>query len=268
VAIRFPIGAKLGIGFGICLLLVITQCVLATMAMRASQDRTDRIVKAIPSTREVRDTVLQVAELESAIRGYAATGDKSFGAHTGEARNQLDEDVTALKIYGVNHPAFAKFIADAEPKLDQINTLIDKELGLLSRGDRAGAIAGLPTLRTLVDAYRSVGSEIDDGSIKTPAIYNQLLADLAGVQQQASRAFIALGIVSALVCAVFAVVLSTMLSRRVRRVSGAIVSLVETDFASLGAAFGELAAGDLAHTLHVAPKELRERGRDEIGDLA
>jgi CHASE3 domain sensor protein len=95
---RFPIGAKLGVGFGVCLMMVIAQAVLATTAMRASQDRTDAIVKAIPSTREVRDTVLQVSELESAIRGYAATGDKSFGARTGEARNQLDEDVTALEI--------------------------------------------------------------------------------------------------------------------------------------------------------------------------
>jgi methyl-accepting chemotaxis protein len=268
MAIRFPIGAKLGVGFGVCLVLVVAQAVLATTAMRASQDRTDAIVKAIPSTREVRDTVLQVSELESAIRGYAATGDKSFGARTGEARNQLDEDVTALEIYGQNHPAFKAFIKDAEPKLDAINALVDKELGLLSRGDRAAAAAGLPALRTLVESYRASGADIDDGSIKTPAVYTQLLADLGSVQQNATRVFIAVGIVSALVCATFAAGLSLMFSRRVRRVSGAIASLVETDLVSLGAAFGELAAGDLGHTLHVSPRPLEERGRDEIGDLA
>jgi len=268
MSIRFPIGAKLGVGFGICMVLVIGQALLAVLAMGASQDRTDAIVKAIPSTREVRDTVLQVSELESAIRGYAATGDKSFGARTGEARNQLDEDVTALKIYGVNHPAFAKFIAAAEPKLDEINALVDKELGLLARGDRAAAAAGLPALRKLVDAYRASGADIDDGSIKTPAVYTQLLADLGSVQQNATREFIAVGIAAALVCAAFASGLSILLSRRVRRVSGAISSLVETDFVNLGAAFGELAAGDLGHTLHVSPKPLEERGRDEIGDLA
>ena len=265
---RFPIAAKLGIGFGICLVLVVVQCVLASLAMRASQDRTDAIIKAIPSTREVRDTILQVSELESAIRGYAATGDKSFAARTGEARNSLDEDVTALKIYGANHPAFAAFIKDAEPKLDEINGVVDKELALLSRGDRAAASADLPGLRNLVDAYRTAGADIDDGSIKTPAVYNALLAQLAMVQRDAASSFIVVGIVAALVCAGFAFVLSISLSRRVRRVSTAIAALVETDFRSLGTAFRDLAAGDLARTLHVSPAPLAERGRDEIGDLA
>jgi methyl-accepting chemotaxis protein len=265
---RFPIAAKLGAGFGICLVLVITQCALATLAMRASQDRTDAIVKAIPSTREVRDTILQVSELESAIRGYAATGDKSFASRTGDARNSLDEDVTALKIYSLGRPAFTKFITTAEPKLDEINAVVDKELALLSRGDRAAASAGLPALRALVDAYRTLGTDIDDGSIKTPAIYKALLADLGSVQQDATRSFIAVGIVAALVCAAFAIGLSVMLSRRVRRVSGAIAALVETDFVRLGEAFRDLAAGNLGHTLHVSPAPLHERGRDEIGDLA
>ncbi len=266
MALRFPIAAKLGAGFGICLVLVITQCALATLAMKASQDRTDAIVKAIPSTREVRDTVLQVAELESAIRGYAATGDKSFAGRTGDARNSLDEDVTALKIYSLGRPAFTKFITIAEPKLDEINGVVDKELALLSRGDRAAAAAGLPALRALVDAYRTLGTDIDDGSIKTPAIYKALLADLGSVQQNATRSFVAVGVAAALVCAAFAVGLSVLLSRRVRRVSGAIAALVETDFVRLGEAFRDLAAGNLGHTLPVSPAPLHER--DGFGAIA
>ena len=265
---RFPIAAKLGAGFGVCFVLVVVQCAVATLAMRAAQDHTDAIVKAIPSTREVRDTELQVADLESAIRGYAATGDKAFADHTGEARTRLDEDVTALKIYGANHPIFASFIADAEPKLDEINTAVDKELGLLARGDRAGAVAALPALRGLVDAYRGEGASIDDGSIAVPKVYNQLLGDLQGVQNTALLAFVVIGGIAALVCAAFAFGLSISLSRRVRRVSGAIGLLVEADLTSLGAAFRDLAAGDLGHKLLVAPAPLDERGPDEIGDLA
>src|ERR1700688_402719 len=120
---RFPIAAKLGVAFGLCLAIIVTQSTIATLAMRSAQAGTEALVKAIPSTREVRDTILQVSELESAIRGYAATGDKAFAARTGEARNSLDEDVTALKIYGANHPVFATFIAAAEPKLEEINNL-------------------------------------------------------------------------------------------------------------------------------------------------
>ena len=264
----FPIGAKLGLAFGVCLVIVVLQTAGATFAMRAAQQRTDAIVKAIPSTREMRDTVLQVSELESAIRGYAATGDKSFAQQTGDARNRLDEDVTALKIYGVNHPAFATFVAQAEPQLETINDLVDKELGALAAGKRAEATAALPKLRALVDTYSGLGKEIDDGSIATPAVYNQLLAELSTLLRNATVAFIILGIVAVIVCAAFATGLSLSLTRRIRRVSGAISGLVEADFARLGQAFRGLASGDLGHEVSVDPAPLEERGNDEIGALA
>src|SRR6202165_4869226 len=111
--------------------------------MQSPQDRTDAIVKAIPSTREVRDTILQVSELESAIRGYAATGDKSFASRTGEARNSLDEEATTLKIDSLVRPSFTKSITTAGPSLDEITPGIEKELALLSRGISPAASAGL-----------------------------------------------------------------------------------------------------------------------------
>src|SRR3984885_2108044 len=265
---RFPIAAKLGVAFGLCLAIVIAQSAIAILAMRSAQAGTEAMVKAIPSTREVRDPVLQVSEIEAAIRGYAATGDKSFGDRTGDARNRLDAGGTARKIDGANPPAFATFVAAAEPQLEEINTAADRELARLSRGDRKGAVAGLAQLRKLVDAYRKAGSDIDDGSIATPAVYNALLASLLATQRGATTTFVVVGIVAALVCLAFAFFLSASLSRRVQRVSGAIGSLVDTDFASLGAAFRDLAAGDLGHRLRIEPRGLDERGNDEIGDLA
>ena len=265
---RFPIAAKLGVGFGLCLAIIVAQCIVATLSMRVAQDRTGAIVKAIPSTREVRDTIQEVTEIESSVRGYVATGQKPFAERIGDARNRLEEDVTALKIYGANHPAFAAFITAAEPQLDAINASADRELALLARGDRAGAVAGLVPLRKLVDGYRTAGDAIDDGSIATPPVYKDLLSSLLDLQRGATTLAIVMGVIAAIVCLTFMVGLSTSLSRRVRRVSQSLGSLADKDFASLGAAFRDLAAGDLGHRLTISPAPLDERGNDEVGDLA
>ena len=266
---RTPIAAKLGIGFGICVAIVVAQTAIATFSMRASQDRTDAIVKAIPSTREMRDTVLQVSALESAIRGYAATGDKRIAATaTDEARTRLDEDITALKIYGANHPQFAAFAKEAEPLLESINGAVDFEMRLLAQNKRAEAVRGLGDLHTLVERYGKLGADIDDGSIGTPKVYNALLASLLELQRTATWAFLVAGVLAAIVCVAAAWYLSATLSRRIRRVSGTIEGLVDEDFAALGRAFGDLAAGELGREVRVQPAPLTEDGADEIGVLA
>src|SRR6185312_11324737 len=106
---RWPIAAKLYLGFGVCVLLIGVQAFLAINAIGVAQDKTQAIMQTIPSTRETRDSVLQVVALESALRGYVATSDKSFVLETDLARQQLDTDYTALEIYSHNHPVFKKW---------------------------------------------------------------------------------------------------------------------------------------------------------------
>jgi CHASE3 domain sensor protein len=143
------------------------------------------IARTIPSMRETRDSVLQVVALESALRGYLATGDKSFIQETDEARTRLDEYLTALMIYSNNHEIFKRWVAEAEPQLRAIEALLDNELKAAQHGQRAEAVAGLIPLKKLVDQYRSVGPYIDDGSIGTPALINSQIDVVVGAVQRA-----------------------------------------------------------------------------------
>jgi len=266
--LRWPIGAKLFIGFGFCVLLIALQAVLGIVAIQQAQAKTHAIILTIPSTRETRDSVLQVVALESALRGYIATGDKSFVMETDEARTRLDEDLTALEIYSNNHDIFKRWVSDAKPQLQAIEALLDKELAAAQHGERAAAVAGLIPLKKLVDQYQTVGPYIDDGSIGTPAMFNQQFDELVTSQEEARNFLIVVGIVAALAGIVYAYFLGTSLSGRLRRVAVGLRSIVDEDFMRLSAAFRDLARGDLRSQLELSPTPLTVVGTDEIADLA
>ena len=265
---RWPIAAKLGVGFGVCVILIVAQATLSTTSIVQSLAQTKTIMQTIPSTRETRDSVLQVVLVESALRGFVATGDKKFLEEMDNARTRLDEDLTALKIFGANHPIFKKWTDEAEPQLTAVEAQFDAVLKVAQNGDHAGAVAGLKKLKGLVDTYQTIGPYVDDGSIGTPALFNDLFASLVSQQDRARIAFIALGIVAVMLGTAFAVALSMSLSRRLRRLSLGLRSIVDQEFMALTAAFRDLAAGDLRSTLELAPDPLRISGTDEIADLA
>jgi methyl-accepting chemotaxis protein len=265
---RWPIAAKLFLGFGVCVGLIALQAILSITAIGQAQSKTETIKLTIPSARETRDSVLQVVALESALRGYVATGDKSFVQETDVARTHLDEDLTALKIYSNNHEVFKRWVADAEPQLIAIEAALDKELAAAQRGERASAVSGLLPLKRLVDKYQLVGGYIDDGSIGIPALFNKQFEDLLASQSNAFKLLIVVGIVAALVGIVWAYVLSMSLSKRLRRVAVGLRSIVDEDFMRLSGAFRDLARGDLRSQLELSPTPLTVVGTDEIADLA
>jgi len=161
--LRYPLALKLVTGFGLCVALIIVQAIVALVTTSIAQQRTDDIVRAIPSTRETRDSVLQIVTIESALRGYALAGDKTYLKKLDDARTKLEENSTALKVYSVNHPLFAKWMADASPKIDGIATATDTILSEIRSGKRDQAISQLHALSAFVDEFAGVGDYIDDG---------------------------------------------------------------------------------------------------------
>src|SRR5471032_1593029 len=211
---RWPIAAKLYLGFGVCVLLIALQAFLAIFAIGQAQNKTQSIMQTIPSTRETRDSVLQVVALESALRGYVATNDKSFILETDLARQQLDTDYTALEIYSHNHSIFKKRLDEATPIKDAIETALDRDLAAAQHGERASAIAGLVPLKKLVDQYQNVGPYIDDGTIGTPALFKTQFDDLVASQDEARSFLVWVGVIAAGVGIIWAFFLSNSLSKR------------------------------------------------------
>ena len=265
---RFPLAAKLGLGFTVCVLLVGVEATLAVLSTNYSETKTNAIVQAIPSTRETRDAVLQIVNLESSLRGYAIGYDKTYLAGSDDAKTRLDEDTTALNIYAANHQLFRRWLDEATPQIAAITDLADKIQNELTLRRQSDAARDLLALKTKVDTFRDVGGYIDDGSIKTPAIFTQLFSELVASQETARVLFILLGGLSAGAAIAIAALLSLSLSRRLGRVSGAIGTIVDRDLPALSAAFRDLAAGDLRSELVVTPEAISVAGRDEIGDLA
>ena len=265
---RWPIAAKLGVGFGVCVILIVAQAVLSTSSIVQSLAQTKTIMQTIPSTRETRDSVLQVVLVESALRGFIATGDKKFLEEMDSARTRLDEDTTALKIFGSNHAIFKKWTDEAEPQLTAIESQFDAVLKVAQAGNHQGAVGGLQKLKGLVDTYQTVGPYVDDGSIGTPALFNDLFTALVAQQDRSRITFITLGIIALIVGTGSAIFLSISLSRRLRVLSDGLRSIVEHEFASLAAAFKDLAAGDLRSTLELEPQPIGMSGTDEIAELA
>lgn len=265
---RWPIAAKLGLGFGVCVILIAMQAIVSIVSISRDQSQTRAIMLSIPSTRETRDSVLQVVSLESSLRGYIATGDKKYLETTDAARTRLDEDLTALKIYSANHEIFKKWVADAEPQLIDIEASYDKTLGLAQHGKFPGAIMALDPLKKKVDAYLTVGPYLDDGSIGTPVLFNSLFSDLVGFQDQSRILVIVIGVAALLIATIFAVLLSMSLSRRLRLVSSGLGAIVDQELVRLSRAFEDLASGDLRSDLVMQPASLKVDGTDEIADLA
>jgi methyl-accepting chemotaxis protein len=265
---RWPLAAKLGAGFGVCVVLVGIQSTLAVISTNLSQSQTKAIVQAIPSSRETRDAALQVVNLESSLRGYAIGYDKTFLAGSDDAKTRLDEDTTALNIYAADHPLFRRWLDDATPQITAITDLSDRIQNELTLHNRDAAVRDLLVLKTKVDQFLEVGAYIDDGSIKTPALFTQLFSDLVASQDRARLQFVLTGLISVAAAIAIATLLSLSLSRRLRRVSAAISTVTSRDLPALSSAFADLASGDLRSELTFAPEALSVGGGDEIGDLA
>jgi CHASE3 domain sensor protein len=174
-------------GFGVCIALIVLAGVLGVSAIGQSQIKMQRIMQTIPSARETRDSVFQIVALQSALRGYLVTNDKSFLVETDIARQQLDTDYTALEIYSHNHPIFKHWLDEAMPLKDAIESALDIDLGAAQHGRHAAAVAGLIPLKRLVEQYQAVGPYIDDGAIGTPQIFRVQFEDAVVAGDQASR---------------------------------------------------------------------------------
>ncbi|HTW82647.1 MAG TPA: methyl-accepting chemotaxis protein [Candidatus Sulfotelmatobacter sp.] len=265
---RFPLAVKLFAGFAVCVLLVGVESTLAVLSTNYSQAKTHAIVNAIPSTRETRDAVLQIVNLESSLRGYAIGYDKTYLAGSDDAKTRLDEDTTALNIFAANHPLFKRWLDEATPQISAITDLADRIQNELTLHKQADAARDLLALKTKVDTFRNVGGYIDDGSIKTPAIFTSLFSELVSAQDAARIEFVVVGAFSVLASIVIATLLSLSLSRRLQRVSSAIATIVSRDLPVLSTAFTDLAAGDLRSEVHIEAEPIAVGGSDEIGDLA
>jgi hypothetical protein len=208
-----PVAARVLLGFAVCVGLIAVLTAVAVNTISAPQNSVRTIMQTIPSTRETRDSVLQVVALESALRGYVATGDRRFILETDVARTHLDMDLTALKIYSNNHEIFQRWVADAQPQLMAIEAALDKELAAIKRGDHASAVAGLLPLKQMVDQYQLVGPYIDDGSIGSPALLSGQFNALLAVQAQQRTFLITVGAIAALIVAVWGIALSNSLAK-------------------------------------------------------
>ena len=266
---RYPISLKLITGFGLCILLIIVQLVVSVVNTSIAQQRTDDIVRAIPSTRETRDTVLQIVTIESALRGYAIAADKSYLVKLDMARTKLEEDSTSLKIYSTSHPLFARWLTDAEPKINGISSSSDLILSEIREGKRDLAISQLHSLSGLVDELSSVGDYLDDGmAIKTPAIFEGLFASLTSTQDQGRFISLITGISALVLCIGFSTYLGFTLTRRLKSVKIAIGDVASKDIPALSEAFKKLASGDLLSHVDFQKSLLNVGGNDEISDLA
>ncbi len=264
---RFAIGAKLGIAFALITAIALAQVVAALVFLNVGRVRTEEMVKAIPITREVRDIAYQTVVIEAALRGWIVTGEKTYSADLDDARRRTDDAITALAIYGKNHPAFAAYEASATPKIAAFDAIADKMLSDLSQGHRNAAREQLPRLRVAGDELAHLGDDIDDGGVGVPKMYGTMFAQIVQVQALGIVSLSVLMTIFALSAVVGAILITRHLTKRLTRVTRALTIMVQDDFGAVARSFERLADGDLLVSPRVDPPTVRDADRDEIGDL-
>ena len=266
--LRSTIGVKLAAAFAAVLALLVLEVGLAASVMTSMKAGSKVMLSTVQPTREARDIISRAGALESAIRGYVATGDQRYVVSSDADKSRLDEDLVALKLYGIKHPEFAQLAVDAEPQIGDIETALERISNLMAAGKRSDAVAALADLKQKTDAFAHVSDAIDDGSVNIPATFTRSFNDLVAAQAAGMRVILAVGAGALLLGAAIAFFLGRSIARRLRQVSSAIAAVVSEHFAMLTGAFRALAEGDLTSSVHLEVSTLPTHGGDEIAELA
>jgi methyl-accepting chemotaxis protein len=266
------VAVQIGAGFlvGVVLLAVVAAVVVnRASVMRARSNEAAALAGISTLTRNV---LVHLLDQQSAVRGYVATGDKSFFTALRSADAALRADLATLdqsdQTDAVDSARLEQIDVEAE-RLESDVEAVRKDfawqLMLVEGKQHAQSNAAM---RTSNDAFDKLRRDNDALLTYSTNQAKMAQAEFESAQQQLVAVQIGATVVAAILLIVTALAIGGSIARRLSRVTAALLDVTERDIASLTEAFDRLASGDLSAGFESDHAFLVDDGGDEIATLA
>src|SRR5689334_7876095 len=116
------VGAKLGIGFGLVLVLL---CAAVALGVQSTKQISNSAIDkfsgdAIPLREATQDLVTQMVNQETGVRGFLVTADDTSLDPYNAGRRQVAADLQTIEPYLAEHPIMGKLIGEAKPQIAEL----------------------------------------------------------------------------------------------------------------------------------------------------
>ncbi|HET9095432.1 MAG TPA: HAMP domain-containing methyl-accepting chemotaxis protein [Candidatus Baltobacteraceae bacterium] len=259
---KFRIGAQLTIGFAVPSLLIAVMAAVAYYSMTQMMNTNDSVQKVASIEAAGRDYVAQRTAERLALRNILLWGRQSDFDAADLAVSEMEADTGIMQAEVQGEPDIMKTVRRIALLAVQIAKRYDIELGA-ARKNREEAFK----------SFRDDSADIAKEAQLTQRLDDQAKSRLGalGLADTYHTAIIAvtIALAVALACAVLiAGTLAGRITKRLERVRGALNEVVVDDVAKLTGAFQAMAVGDLTASFTSNRAALKDRGQDEISDLA
>jgi PAS domain S-box-containing protein len=144
-------------------LVALLTAVAAFAAWRLYSTAENRYVKeAFPIRSTVRDTLIEMLNEETGVRGYLISGDQSSLQPYRDARAALAGDMAALNRLATRRPEIAADVADAERLTRRLDRFYVQQIALVERG-RSGQLEAQRNIfagKALFDRFRETSNRL------------------------------------------------------------------------------------------------------------
>ena len=266
IGARIGLGACLAIGLMVAVALV-TQRGIASMALAAAHAQALESVAT-----EVRDVLSSVLAEQSAVRGFVASGDRSYARAMVRTRALLRARLARLR----DSDRTTLIPVNRLEQIDVFEQDIEDGVALLDRGYAQRAIEVRDgrrdaAVRALVGDDARYGAISDQAEKLYAFVADGARAANAELDAAGRSVMTTLALSTGCAIAVFgmlSLLAGRSISRRLGRVTGALRDIAGDDVARLVRAFRGLADGDLELRYTTVRRPLAGMSRDEIGVLS
>lgn len=261
---NIKVGAQIGLVFAVGLALFVLVAIATLVSLRGISDSTNQTDKATGAREAASDVLLQMVNEQTAVRGFAITGDTQYLTLVDLSRLHVQADLPALK-QDAETPDEVAAVARVVQTVERVHTFFDAQLALIKAGHRDEAVRHINDEERDFAAMRKAAGAL--------AAYAELRVNDASLAVEDARTDLMQVIVAAtvgamLLFAAMAYLLGRRIGRRLKRVSEAVNDIATIDVNNFAVALGIVADGDLNARFHFDREPLHEDSTDEIGMLA
>jgi methyl-accepting chemotaxis protein len=262
--IRLTLGRKLGLAFAGVLLVMLGSLVVVLIQSGSASSAYQRAIRWNDAVSGSAAQAAGTRQQMAAQALYVATFDPRYKAEWQAGVDKAEKAAEAVE--ALHDPTVTKIARGATAADEKHDDSVHKLLfPAVARGDHAAALQALALADKYVRVPLKAQEEIE------AYVSRRQAADVASAKSAAATARRA-GIVAGLLGTLFAIGITVLVSRGVRRAATGVLErlrmLEESDATELRAGLDAVAAGDLTRPVRATTPAIENPGQDELGQIA
>jgi methyl-accepting chemotaxis protein len=269
---RQRVAVQIGAGFLVGVLLLAVVAAIVVNRAGVMRSRSNEAAALAGMSTLTRNVLVHLLDQQSAVRGYVATGDKSFFVAFRAADAALRTDLATLDTSDQTDAVDSARLEQIDVEAERIESDVEAvrkdfawQLMLVESKERTQSSAAM---KTSTEAFDKLRRDNDALLTYTSNQAKNAQSEFERAQQELVYVQIGSTVCAAALLIVTALLIGGGIARRLSYVTQALVNVTEHDIPALTQAFDRLASGDLSAHFQSNHAVLVDKGRDEIATLA